>query len=90
MSSNVQEQTVTVRGGYSPSTVRVRAGEPVRIRFDRQEQSGCSREIVIPDFGIRREFPAFEATTVEFTPDRPGTYEFTCGMNMLRGQIVAE
>ena len=88
--SNIQEATVTVKGGYSPSTVRVKAGQPVRLNFDRQEQSGCSGELQIPEFGIRTELPAFETTAVEFTPERPGTYEFACGMNMLRGQIVAE
>lgn len=25
---------------------------------------------------------------VEFTPERPGEYEFTCGMGMLRGKVV--
>jgi plastocyanin domain-containing protein len=27
---------------------------------------------------------------VEFTPDRPGEFSFTCGMNMLRGKIIAQ
>ena len=25
---------------------------------------------------------------VEFTPERAGTYEFTCGMSMLRGRLT--
>ena len=85
-----QEVTVRVEGGYSPSTVRVRAGRPVRLTFDRQETSGCSAVVQIPELGIRTQLPAFEATTVEFTPERPGTYEFACGMNMLSGRIVAD
>ena len=85
-----QEVTVEVRGGYSPSTIRVRKGAPVRILFNRQETSGCSEEVVFPDFGIKRFLPAHETTTVEFTPEDAGTYEFTCGMSMLRGKIVVE
>jgi plastocyanin domain-containing protein len=86
----VQEVTVTVRGGYEPATIRVRRGAPVRLVFDRQETSSCSEEIVLGDFGIRRFLPAFARTSVEFTPDRPGTYEFTCGMSMLRGKLVVD
>jgi plastocyanin domain-containing protein len=85
-----QEVTVVVRGGYTPGAVHVRKGTPVRLVFDRQETSGCSEEVVIPDFGIRRYLPANQKTAVELTPDRAGTYEFTCGMGMLRGQLTVE
>lgn len=87
---DVQEVTVEVKGGYSPSTVRVQKGKPVRLVFDRQETSGCSEEVVIGDFGVRRFLPAFQKTSIEFTPEQPGTHEFTCGMSMLRGRIVVE
>ena len=85
-----QNATVTVRGGYSPAVVRAKAGQPVRLTFDRQETSSCSEEVVLGDFGIRRYLPAHQQTVVEVTPPAPGTYEFTCGMGMLRGKLVAE
>ena len=85
-----QEITITVRGGYDPATIRVTAGRPVRIRFDRQETSGCSEEVVFPDFGLRKFLPAHQATIVDVTPPRPGTYEFTCGMSMLHGRLIAD
>ncbi len=84
----VQEVLIAVRGGYDPAAVRVRRGAPVRLVFDRQETSGCSEEVVLPEFGIKRFLPAHQKTTVEFTPERAGTYEFTCGMGMLRGQLT--
>ena len=84
------QATITVKGGYSPAVVRVRAGQPVRLAFDRQETSGCSEEVVFADFGIRRYLPAHARTVVEVTPPIPGTYAFTCGMGMLRGKLVAE
>ncbi len=86
----VREATVTVRGGYAPAVVRAKAGQPIRLVFDRQETSGCSEEVVFGDFGVRRYLPAGERTAVEVTPPAPGTYEFTCGMGMLRGRLVAE
>lgn len=86
----VQEVTITVHGGYEPAEVRLRKGVPARLVFDRQETSGCSEEVVLPDFGIRRFLPAFQKTTVELTPEQAGSFEFTCGMSMLRGRLVVQ
>ena len=86
----VQQVTIAVRGGYEPAAVRVRAGSPVRLVFDRQETSGCSEEVVFPAFGVRRFLRPFTQTAVEVTPAAPGRYEFTCGMGMLRGALIAE
>ena len=85
-----QRATVTVKGGYSPAVVRVKAGRPVQLVFDRQETSSCSEEVVFGDFGVKRYLPAHQQTVVELTPPAAGTYEFTCGMGMLRGKLVAE
>lgn len=90
VAGGIQEVAIAVRGGYDPATIRVKAGAPVRLVFDRQETSGCSEEVVLPDFGVRTYLPAHRKTTVEITPAKAGTYEFTCGMSMLRGRLVAE
>jgi plastocyanin domain-containing protein len=89
-SGGVQEIAIRVAGGYDPAHVRVKRGSPVRLLFDRQETSGCSEEVVLPDFGIRRFLPANQRTAVEFTPEKAGRYEFTCGMSMLRGSVTVE
>jgi plastocyanin domain-containing protein len=86
----VQEVRIRVSGGYEPAVVRVRSGAPVRLIFERREAAGCSEEVVLPDFGIRKFLPAPGETAVEVSPERPGTYEFTCGMGMLRGKLVVE
>lgn len=84
------QATIIVQGGYEPSVVKVKAGQPVRLIFDRQETSGCSEEVVFADFGIRRFLPAHQQTVIEVTPPKAGVYAFTCGMGMLRGKLVAE
>jgi plastocyanin domain-containing protein len=81
---------VTVKGGYSPDILAVKRGRPVRIEFDRQEASSCSDTVVFGEFGISRPLPAFRTTPVQFTPEKAGTFEFTCGMNMLRGRLIVE
>jgi plastocyanin domain-containing protein len=88
--SGAQEVTITVQGGYSPAEIHLKKGVPARLVFDRQETSGCSEEVVIPDFGIRKFLPAFKKTVIELTPDEAGTHEFTCGMSMLHGRLVVE
>ena len=85
----VQRIRVEVKGGYAPAVIRVRAGAPVRLDFHRDETNPCTEEVVIPDFGIRTYLPAHRTTPVSFTPPA-GTYEFTCGMGMVRGTIIAE
>jgi plastocyanin domain-containing protein len=90
VAGGAQEVTITVQAGYEPAEVKVKRGVPVRLIFDRQETSGCSEEIVIPDFGIRKFLPAFQKTAVELTPKEAGTFEFTCGMSMLHGRLVVE
>ncbi|MFO0808391.1 MAG: cupredoxin domain-containing protein [Gemmataceae bacterium] len=90
VAGGVQEVTIVVQGGYSPAVAKVHVGRPVRLIFDRQETSGCSEEIVMADFNIRRYLPPFQKTVIEFTPPRVGEFEFTCGMGMLRGRITVE
>lgn len=85
-----QDIAITVEGGYTPATVHVAAGRPVRLTFDRRESSGCSEEVVFPDFALRRYLPANERTVIDITPPAPGTYAFTCGMGMLQGRLIAE
>jgi plastocyanin domain-containing protein len=86
----IQEITVTVDGGYEPSQIVVRAGQKVRLNFDRQDASSCLEEVHFPDFQIAQALPLNKVTPIEFTPDKPGRYEFTCGMNMFRGIVEVQ
>ncbi|MEO5799659.1 MAG: cupredoxin domain-containing protein [Gemmatimonadales bacterium] len=88
--AGVQEVVITVRGGYDPAEVRVLAGQPARLVFDRQETSSCSEEIVIPAFNIRRFLPPHQRTAVELPAMAAGRYPMSCGMGMLHGELVVE
>jgi Cu+-exporting ATPase len=81
---------ITVRGGYSPNLVRVEAGTPVRLRFDRQENSDCTARVVFPDFRKSASLAAFGTTTLDLDVTEPGEYAWACGMNMLHGTLIAE
>ena len=88
VADGVQVIRVSVKGGYSPDVIQVGAGVPVRLLFDRQESGDCSSRVVFPDFKVNQTLPAFETTTVAFLPEKPGEYEFACGMGMHHGRIL--
>jgi plastocyanin domain-containing protein len=88
--SGVQEIAITVKGGYSPDVIVVKQGIPVKLDFYRDETASCSDTVILGDFGIARDLPAFRTTSVEFTPDKAGEFDFTCGMNMLHGKLIVQ
>ncbi len=89
-SGGVQEVAITVKGGYTPDIIVVKAGIPVKARFTRQESSGCSEMVLFPDFNKSAKLPEGEEVVVEFTPEKPGEYGFQCQMGMLRGKVIVE
>ena len=90
VSDGYQEQMILVKGGYTPDTIRVAAGRPVRLLFRREETAACSEQVVLADFGKAAPLPTGTGVPSEFMPGEPGAHEFTCQMGMLRGQIIVE
>lgn len=88
--TGIQQIKITVKGGYSPDVIVVKRGVPVKLEFFRDETASCSDQVILGDFGIARDLPAFKTTAIEFTPDKTGEFSFTCGMNMLHGKLVVE
>lgn len=82
-----QEVSIVVSGGYEPDLIVAKKDVPLSLVFDRREDNPCSDEIVLPEFEIRRELPAFAKTEIEVVPRRTGEFAFSCGMNMLHGTI---
>jgi Cu+-exporting ATPase len=83
-----QEITMVVKGGYSPSTLVLKQGVPARLVVDRQESGECSEELLIPGILPRKFLPPYEKTVIEFTPEKTGEFEITCGMGMLHGKLI--
>ena len=86
----IQKITVKVNGGYEPNRILVQSGQKVQLKFLRQDPSSCLEKVLIPDFRIAAYLPLDRETIVEFTPEKPGEYPFTCGMNMFRGIVEAK
>ncbi len=88
--SGAQEAFIVVKGGYTPDLLVVQAGKPVRLKFNRQESAVCSEMVLFPDFGKNAKLPEGETVVIEFTPQKPGEYEFSCQMGMIRGKLIVE
>ena len=86
----VQELNITVDGGYEPSRVVVQVGQPVQLNFLRRDPSSCLEKVLLPDFHIAADLKLNQVTPIEFTPEKPGEYLFTCGMNMFRGVVEVQ
>lgn len=89
-SSGFQEATIAVKGAYTPDVIIVEHGKAVRLTFLRQETAACSEKVIFPEFNRTAELPEGELVPIEFTPQQPGEFEFTCGMGMLRGKLVVQ
>jgi len=88
--SEAQTVRVTVTDqGFDPSRLTLRAGRPVRVTFLRTSDKTCATEVAFPSLNIKRALPLNQPVEIEFTPAK-GDLAFVCGMNMLRGTIVAQ
>jgi plastocyanin domain-containing protein len=73
-------------GRYDPITVQ--QGIPVKwtLNAPNGTLNGCNSSIVIPEYNIQLKLKAGE-NLIEFTPDKAGTFSFSCWMGMIRSAI---
>jgi len=86
------KQTVklTMQGStYNPDPVKLKKGVPAVLDVDTNSVRGCYRGIQIPAFNVRKIVTESD-NKIEFTPDKAGTFGFSCFMGMGQGQIVVE
>ncbi len=69
--------------------ILVQKGVPVRfnLHVDEKNLNGCNNAIVIPEFNIQKKLQPGD-NIVEFTPDKAGTYGYTCWMGMISSEIT--
>ncbi|MBI3653093.1 MAG: efflux RND transporter periplasmic adaptor subunit [Acidobacteria bacterium] len=86
-------QAVTVKlnaNGYQPASFKLQQGIPARLTFVRTVEATCATELVIPEYGIKRDLPFNEPVVIEFTPTKTGEVKFACGMDMIHGKILVK
>ncbi len=85
----VVELTALGTGVYDKDKIYVKAGIPVEFRFNAQREAGCGRQLVIPDYNVNLISSNGETVSARFTPTA-GTHNYRCGMNMFRGELIAQ
>ena len=77
---------------FEPSTIEVKAGEPVEITFTSVD---TKHGFALKELGVEKVvFAKGEPVTVKLTAEKPGTYEFKCakfcglGHGKMKGAIV--
>ncbi len=81
-------------GNWSPSTIRVKQGERVRLRLS---SADVAHGLAIPGLNVSvKEIYPGKFTVVEFVADKPGTYPFVCTVlcspqhGGMKGEIIVE
>lgn len=78
---------------FNPSEIRVKQGERIRLIIVSLDRT---HGIAIKAYGIKRIIEEGGQTVVEFTADRPGTFQFKCakwcgfGHGRMRGTLIVE
>ncbi len=87
-SGDVQEVTLSWgKLNYNPEVIEVEQGKPVKIIADTARLQGCFRSFQIPELGVSKSFAETD-NALEFTPDKAGTFTFSCSMGMGNGKLV--
>lgn len=88
VASDQQDVDILVKGGYSPEQVVLKQGVPAKLHFTRTDPSSCLDHVVFPDFGINQALPQNQEETVTIDTNKPGEYEWACGMDMFHGKVI--
>lgn len=74
--AQVRKYNVTARdGGILPGHLRMRKGETIRITFTSRDDKYSIR---FKDFDIKESLEPEKPVTIEISPGRAGSYEFSC------------
>lgn len=75
--------------GYKPETVTFKQGKPAQLKFIPSDNMGCMNEVVFKELGIDEKLDG-KKVTVDIPTDKPGTYNYACGMDMFHGKVVVK
>ena len=88
--NGVQYVSSTLESGQYPD-ITVKAGEPVEWTINASEKNinGCNYKILLQDFNQEYTFESGK-NVIKFTPEKEGTYTYSCWMGMITGKIYVK
>jgi sulfite exporter TauE/SafE len=88
INNNVQEINMQVSSsGYSPNSFVLKSGIPVKWNVNVIQLTSCNQELVSSTYNININLKQ-GLNIIEFTPNKAGTFSFSCGMGMLKGSFI--
>ena len=76
--------------GYEPATIELTANTPIKLVFNRTNDSMCLARVLVEHPALDVELPLNQDVVVTLDGLTPGTYQYHCGMNMFHGQLVVK
>lgn len=100
--STEASQVAISMSGFAPNILTARAGQPINLKLVNKDNSlhtdgGGWHQFAIDELGVDFKIAPLETSEVSFTIDRPGTYDFYCGIccggkanPYMHGQLIVE
>lgn len=83
-----QRYTIAIgQSGYEPGAIVASADQPIILSVG--QGSGCAAGFLIPALGVSADNSA-GPVTVDLGRVTAGSYQFSCGMGMVTGELVVE
>lgn len=76
--------------GFSPSSVRVPAGQALQLQFNRTSDQSCATSVVVPEAGVRAELPLNALVSLQLPAGHERTLTLQCGVADQRGAAVLQ
>ena len=76
--------------GYKPEVVTFKQGKPAQLKFILSDNMGCMNEVVSKDLNFDTKLDGQKEVTIDIPTDKPGTYNYACGMDMFHGKVVVK
>ncbi len=76
--------------GFEPNEIHVKKGDDVTLVITRRVEGTCATEIVIADGNIRETLPLNQTVRVALGKVDRAETKFACGMDMIKGTVVAD
>ncbi|GHU50756.1 hypothetical protein AGMMS49975_02440 [Clostridia bacterium] len=85
------QYVVSTMSSNSYDAITVTKGIPVKWTLNAPERAinSCNQTIIIPEYKIQYTLQPGE-NVIEFTPEKSGTFGFSCWMGMIRSKIVVK